>query len=193
MNYRVYALFFFLILSGQVWSQDAPKDIIPYNEETQLYTYTDVVQVEGVSSLDLFKRAAGFAKLRSNGVTETSLKDSTGVVFQGTIAFKFEWGKGQFNSESSGEAYYTMNVQVKEGRYKYTINHMTVKTFDSKVLIENYVEREPQANGFSILANSRLKNKYNVTKIVDAEMKKLIDDLEKAMAKTKTQEEKTDW
>lgn len=160
----------------------AQKPALPVDETTKKVVYTEVVPVEGVSQADLYARLSSWFKTYFPNPTSV-IKSQDAVNGKitgqhGLYVFKtLEDGK-QFKV---GQVRYSIDVQVKDGRYKYTINDI-FKLESPKVYIEEWLDE----------SNPDKVNRFSYATQVDEHIKEVIGMLKEAMAK-KPEVKKEDW
>ena len=175
-------LFVFAVLLAGIPHLFAQKPAIPLDETTKKAVYTEVVKVEGVSQADLYNRAlAWFKSYFPNPTSVIKAQDpATGVLSgqHGIYYYKtLEDGK-QFKA---GQVRYSVEVLVKDGRYKYTIDDI-FKLESPKVYLEEWLdESDPDK-----------VNRFHYATQVDKNMQELIAKLKLAM-QTGKEAEKEDW
>jgi hypothetical protein len=140
---------------------------MPLDPESKLYTYQEVVEVEGVSKDDLYTRArTWFVKeyKSANAVLQMDDKEA------GTLM-----GKGFFKVMFQGalrDVYHTVQIDVKDDRYRYSINAFKLK------FSHVYNEKD-----FELLTN---KDFWGISKLIEAthqETKSMINGLKNHMQK----------
>jgi hypothetical protein len=112
MNEMVLLLLVFLPFT--LFSQNG---VLPISEETGKITYQSVVQVDGTSKNDLYKRGkTWFINTFSSSENVIEYEDKE----EGIIM-----GKGLFpvkaNMVSAGHVRFTIKIEFKDGRYRYTL------------------------------------------------------------------------
>jgi uncharacterized protein with TBP-like fold DUF4468 len=126
--FSFFLLVFFIPFT--VFSQKGEQQVtapeMPVNPKTGLITFTGVIEVEGANAAKLFDKALawanGFYKNPGNVIRE---KDKT----QGKIICKARYRlsnppdkKGTVTS--AGDAMYKLTIELKDGRYRYTISEL---------------------------------------------------------------------
>lgn len=183
MKYQL-LLVFALLFSFQ-WSHaqvDSIKTVMPFDKETDLYTYSEVVQVPKMSGAKIISHVHVFARKRSVSIREIESLDSLTMAFLVKLPVKYTVGLGQLETKYTAKIEFDVIVQAKEGRYKYTINRILVDALDGRRSVEVFVGHTPEANGYSFMANSRSKNKYAMVLQSHKEINKFIKELEVAIA-----------
>ena len=167
-----------LFLSGAVYAQ---KPSLPIDEKTQKVVYTEVVQVEGVSQAELYKRALNWFKTYfPNPASVIKVQDTTEGKISGQHAI-YIYKDIDGAKHKYGQVKYMIEVQVKDGRFKFTINDI-FKLESPKVYMEEWLDETHQDK----------VNRFSYATQVDTHMKELIEKLKAAMQQVKV-EEKEDW
>ncbi|MDZ4845981.1 MAG: DUF4468 domain-containing protein [Chitinophagales bacterium] len=160
----------------------AQKPAIPLDETTKKAVYTEVVQAEGITQADLYNRAlAWFKSYFPNPASVIKVQDPTTGVVSGQHGIYFYKTLEDGKEFKVGQVRYTVEVLVKEGRYKFTIDDI-FKLESPKVYLEEWLdESDPDK-----------VNRFNYASQMDKNMQELIAKLKIAM-KTGKQAEKEDW
>lgn len=119
---------FLLLLPLAALSQ---SDSLQKNSEG-IYELTGVIHVDSVSAANLFSRAQKFVAVNSNSLEPiTQLNDDNDklTVGKGTMTAFMYNSFGNLNSITNVD--YTITVQCKDNRYKYTISNFLVYVPDS--------------------------------------------------------------
>ena len=180
--------FVLLLLSAKISSaqdkQGFNTDNMPIDKISKLINYTEVVQLKGVSTTVLYKRALTwfntFYKNPSDVIREN---DSTKGTISGKSRFKIYNAPDKTGLKTdAGLVMYTINVSVREGRYKYEITELNQKAA-SYTPLERWLD-----------TSSRTYTKAYVGYLeqVDTEVREAIDNLKKAMS-TAPPVKKDDW
>ncbi|MCS6824090.1 MAG: DUF4468 domain-containing protein [Cytophagaceae bacterium] len=99
----------------------AQTKTFPIDETTQKITYTEVVNVEGVSKDELYARAKNLGILGNNIVKDNPAEGI--YVYKGQINVTYP--APQLGQAHSGVVNYLVTIACKDGRYKYTITDFT--------------------------------------------------------------------
>lgn len=132
----------FLAILGIVNIAHAQTDL-PIDADTKLITYKEVVNVEG-TKVELFNRAIEWVNKQYKNPTEaTKVRDpQTGLIeILHRIELTFD-EKGV--TRSAGIVEYSMKIELKEGRYRYTITNYTYKQA-SRVPVEKWLDKSDKA------------------------------------------------
>lgn len=160
----------------------AQKPAVPLDETTKKAIYTEVVKVEGASQADLYSRAlAWFKTYFPNPTSVIKTQDpATGVVSGQHGIYLFKTLDGG-EKHKAGQVRYTVEVQVKDGRYKFTIEDI-FKLESPKVYLEEWLDE----------SHPDKTNRFDYATQVDTTMKELITKLKAAMQAGK-EAETEDW
>jgi hypothetical protein len=157
---------------------------LPISEKTKLITYSEVVQVEGLSAGQLFDKslqwANGFYKNPKN-VIRTSDKSNGKLVCKGRYRMNNPPNKKGVVT-SAGDAMYKLTINFKDGRYKYEItefNWMKTSAFPA----ERWFDTDSQS--YSPVYNSYLQQ-------TDQKAKEVIETLKATMSSPPEKTEE-DW
>ncbi|HXH18750.1 MAG TPA: DUF4468 domain-containing protein, partial [Chitinophagales bacterium] len=155
----------------------------PIDEKTGKVIYTEVVQVNGVAQKELYARALHWFKtyfpnpasvLKEQDTINGRISAQHGINIFKTLA------KGErFNS---GQVRYSIEVQVKEGRYKYQIDDI-FKLATPKVYIEAWLDE----------SSPDKETQLNYVRQVDTHIRDVISKLKEAMARPVQTESSDDW
>lgn len=125
------ALFLLLLsFSMGIFAQNANnyfKPELPIDEDSQLVTYKEVVQVEGTMQ-DLYDRALAWIKkeyVNTNEVIKNSDKETGLLELRSSVRIysRDKTGKPFFKNI----VYYRCKIECREGRYRYTITDFNEK------------------------------------------------------------------
>jgi hypothetical protein len=157
---------------------------MPVNEESKLITYEGVVEEAGAKD-ELFKRAQNFFNGYYKNPTEVIKKqDQTTGELEGIHRFKIynpEDTKTGIKSEA-GMVSYTINLKVKEGKYKYEITKINWKQ-PSYYPIEKWQDKNSP--------NYTEKYEYYLMQVND-QMKEISSKLQETMKKGDAKKS-SDW
>ncbi len=128
LNYmkKILALSLVLLLSASIKAQKS--DIVPVDENTNLITYKEVVNVKG-SADTLYLRAINwFNVFYKNPADVTKVRDREGTLIVG----KHRIGMKDFDEDGNmlparKAIGYTIKIECKEGRYRYTITDLNLR------------------------------------------------------------------
>ncbi len=178
--------FLFLIACLVTNAQNKVTDPkMPVDGKTKLISYTKVKEVTGVSKEDLYKRALSWASTYFKNPTDVIREQD---IEQGKIVFKARFkimnppDKKGFSTEG-GAVQYTLNLQFKEGRYKYDLTEFNWRQ-TSYYPVEKWMDVE----------NASYKPEYTFyLQQIDDNAKEIIKDLDKAMKTNPVSDKKDDW
>jgi hypothetical protein len=124
-DWRKMSLLLSLVLSTYVCAQDVmPKD------ESGFFTYYDIVELPGYPSEILLKNAKDFLKEFSVRGSKKKYfefdKQALKVINKGSYKVSNMWGLGK---HTDGIVMFDMNVEIKEGRYRYIITNFVFQEF----------------------------------------------------------------
>ncbi|MBX2969444.1 MAG: DUF4468 domain-containing protein [Cyclobacteriaceae bacterium] len=141
---------------------------MPKDEETGLYIYQEVVELTGITQNDLYTRARKWFVNNyksANAVLDMDDREAGMLIGKGYFEVRFQGGQRK--------VYHQVQLEVKEGRYRFTINKFNLK------FSEVYGEQP-----FETLTN---KHFWGIDKLFQAthnETLLMIESLKKGMAKS---------
>lgn len=143
---------------------------VPIDPDTKLITYKEVVQVEGTKT-DLFNRAIEWInKTYKNPADVTRVRNPETGLIELIHRIELNYDEKGVN-RSAGIVDYQMRIELKEGRYRYTINNFNLKQV-SRLPIEKWLDKKDP--GYKPAYEDYLKQ-------VDSQVKVLVDSLKKGM------------
>jgi hypothetical protein len=150
----------------------APSPQLPTDADTKLITYTEVVNMPGLTKAELYKRAlTWFNKYYKNPADVIKEKDSVNTKISGVHRFKITKMVKETKNDA-GLVSYTINVMCKDGKYKYEVTKINWKQ-QSYYGIEKWMDKKSPSYDASY--DSFLQQ-------TDEFMKSLVADLKKGMA-----------
>lgn len=121
----VFALFIAIGASAQK-NEETAIPYFPVNEETNLVTYTDVIQVPGVSDDSLYALAMKWIKVYYKMPSQV-IKSEDKAAGRIEIFHAFNLTRTEKNQEmKAGLIRYYLTLQFKDGRFKYTITKINL-------------------------------------------------------------------
>lgn len=116
---------------------------MPVDEETKLITYKEVVQQEG-NKTDLFNRAVEWInKTYKNPADVTKVRNPETGIIELIHRIELSYDEKGVN-RSGGIVDYTLRIEMKEGRYRYTFTNFNLKQA-SRVPIEKWLDKSDKA------------------------------------------------
>ncbi|MCD4745439.1 MAG: DUF4468 domain-containing protein [Bacteroidales bacterium] len=178
INFLIINILIINNISGQ---EQASTTSLPIDEDTKLITYQEVVQETGTKD-ELFNRAVMWINFfYKNPVDVTKVRDPESGIIKGLHRFKIYKTDKKGNKTDAGVIMYSINLQFKEGRYRYTITDFILKQ-SSRFPIERWLNKDHRAynsnwddylNQVNIFTNSLIKS---LKKGMKPENKKTDDD-----------------
>lgn len=169
-------------------AQDAKRVIpdIPVSPDSKLITYTKVVTAAGESQSELYKRAINWVNIfYKNPADVLREKDSVSgkIVCKHRFKIVNEADKKTGFIKDAGLVQYTLNLQFKDGRYKYELTEINWKQL-SYYPIERWMDSK--AAGYA--------KEYDYYLVqADETAKKIVADLEKGMTIPSVKPKKEEW
>lgn len=154
--------------SGLYGQNTAPK--MPFDPETKLITYQEVVTTSG-TPLELYNRAIEWInKQYKNPADATKVRNpSSGLI---EIIHRIELSRKEKGvTVGSGIVDYSMKLEMKDGRFRYTITNFNLKDV-SRQPVERWMDKDDKS--YSPLWDDYLKQ-------VDAFTLNLIESLKQGM------------
>lgn len=132
-----------LMLSGLNVSAQEIKIKMPVDPETKLITYKEVVTVAGTPA-ELFNRAIEWInKQYKNPADATKVRDQASGVIE--IVHRIEISRTEQGATLvAGRVDYSMKLEMKDGRFRYTITNFNMKDI-SRQPLERYMDKNDKA------------------------------------------------
>lgn len=163
-------LSFFLFIAGISLKAQVTTPSVPVDPDTKLITYKEVVTVPGHPG-ELFNRAISWINTQyKNPAEATKVRDQASGVID--IIHRIELTRDDKGvARPAGIVDYAMKLEMKEGRYRYTITNFNYKDISRKP-IEYWLDKKDKAYNPEF---------DNYLKQVDDFMRKLIESLKAGM------------
>lgn len=114
--------------------------------KTNLITYSEVPEVAGVSAQDLYDRAmkwgGEYFKNFAEKLRKQDKENGEMEIFNRIPIYAYD-KKGEKTTSRQGLAQYTITIQFRDGRYKYTITDLNMKASSYEPL-EPWLDREDE-------------------------------------------------
>lgn len=142
---HIFLIFFtslLLVSASTIKAQNAANKM-PVDPVTKLITYKEVVTTTGTPA-ELFNRAISWVnKQYKNPVDATKVRDQASGVIE--ILHRIELTKTEQGAAlKAGMVDYSMKLEMKDGRYRYTITNFTLKAV-SRQPIEQWMDKSNAA------------------------------------------------
>ncbi len=136
-------LFFVVVMGVQGYAQETDL-FIPVDEETQLIKFQNVVEEKGEQN-DLFNRVVYWLNdYYKDPVRVTSVRDVPSGKIIGHHRFRiYYWDKDSIK-HTGGMINYTFTIEVKDNRYRYTINELVLKS-QTNIPVEKWLDKNDPA------------------------------------------------
>jgi hypothetical protein len=148
MNAQQIRLFIFLFIA--ISSSHIPlraqetTPALPINPDTKLITYQEVINVPGTVK-DLYSRAIDWINVNyKNPDDATKVRDPQTGYIEILHRIDLERTDKQDTKIAAGIIVYTLKLELKEGRYRYTITDLNLKQ-SSKFPIERWLDKKDKA------------------------------------------------
>jgi len=132
-----------LIFVGLNAEAQTPTVKMPIDPETKLITYKEVVTVPGTPA-ELYNRAIEWInKQYKNPADATKVRDQASGIIE--IVHRIELKKTEQGAELvAGRVDYSMKLELKDGRFRYTITNFNMKDI-SRQPFERYLNKQDKA------------------------------------------------
>lgn len=167
---RILSILLFTALTVTLVRAQGTTSSLPIDEDTKLITYKEVVQQTGTKT-ELFNRAIEWInKNYKNPADVTKVRNpETGLI---ELIHRIELNYDEKGvTRSAGIVDYTLRLELKDGRYRYTFTNFNLKQA-SRVPIEKWLDKSDKAY---------VPAWDNYLAQVDAFTKTLIESLKKGM------------
>lgn len=185
--------FFLLFASYCSYGQASKKTpVMPIDSSTGLITYSEVVPVHDVAKDELYTRArVWFAKTFKSANHVIQMEDKENGILIGKAAMKV-YHKAMV-THYHGLINYTVTIQVKDGRFKYSISDFNHTASGATATNEDYGPCEEMINtkhNTMGVSHQSIYNQY--FKQIKLEMEGLSNDIKTSLAKPAT-DTSDDW
>jgi hypothetical protein len=163
-------------------SYEAPK--VPVSEDSKLITYGAVID-EKASKDELYKRTMNFMKSNFKNTAEVlKTQDEAAGEIEAVHRFKiFNPANKEGIRTDAGLVTYTMNIKLKDGKYKYEVSKMNWKQ-TSYYGVEKWMDKNSPS----------YQSHYDYYLMqMDEQIKELEEKFKAAMKIPSVQEKKADW
>ncbi len=134
-----------LIGSITLQAQDEKKpSVIPIDNDTQRIKFQEVVNQEA-SKTELFKRCVYWLNnYYKDPVRVTSVRDEPTGKFVGKHRFRIYYWDDDSIKHIGGMIHYTFTIEVKDNRYRYTIDELLLKS-KTRLQVEKWLDKDDPA------------------------------------------------
>lgn len=175
-------LFSILIASITAISPSLSWGQFPTDATTKKITYQETVVLDSVSKQDIFDRATEcLTTITKTNKFDVNDKANFKLVNEGNFAVSYTY---DFKYKSNNTVTYNLGIDVKEGKYRYTLTEF--KIYDDKLGPKTAQPLE------AYYAKMKTGSKAEFTTNFTNEVNTVIDTLKKFMS-TGKEEEKDDW
>lgn len=130
-----------LFSSASLYAQTPAAPTLPVDTETKRVTYTGVVAVEGASQSELYTRAKLWLFLtfdEAKDVIKVDEKDAGLLIIRAYTDLPVRLSQSD-SEPTNREVGYTMMLNFKDGRYKYTLTNYQVILVGTSTTIEKEI------------------------------------------------------
>lgn len=133
-----------LVFTAQLYAQDKNDLIIPVDDETKMIKFQGVIKEDG-SKYELFKRSIYWLNdTYKDPVRVTSIRDKETGKIVGRHRFRiYYWDKDSIK-HIGGMINYTFTVEMKDNRYRYTIDEIVLKSA-TNIPAEKWLDKDDPA------------------------------------------------
>jgi hypothetical protein len=152
-------------------------NIFPIDKETGKITYSEIIKVDSINSQELYLRAKVWfvhSFVSAKNVIQLDDKESGKIIGKGLFDVKSSIVK----SQNVGYVEFTIEIQVKDGRYKYTFSDISHKSGTSGILTPEDLRLEKPGGG---LLTMGMKNWQGIKQQTHETVMNMIESLKKAM------------
>lgn len=140
---KIIALLIALCLSYMANGQEERK-VIPLDEDTKLIKFREVIDEDG-SQDELFNRCIYWLNSFYKDPTRiTTIRDNPTGKIAGQHQFRVYYYLDDSIKKPAGMVRYTFTIDLKDGKYRYTINELTLKS-NTNVPVEKWLNRDDPA------------------------------------------------
>jgi hypothetical protein len=137
-----FAILLLILLPVVVFSQDTILEI-PVDEDTKTIRFQEVVNEDGTKD-ELFNRCIYWLNDFYNDPTRiTTIRDNPTGKIVGQHQFRVYYTEDGFK-KPAGMVRYTFTIEVKDDKYRYTINELTLKS-NTNVPVEKWLDKDDPA------------------------------------------------
>ncbi len=175
MNKKLLFLFISIFAATALFAQKSQPVVfpkLPMDDKNEFITYTAVMNIQGTTAPELYKRGKKwFFSYFKNPTEKIRTDDSLKNEIEGFIRFKLMVPDKKGVESGVTTIQYSLFLNFKDGRYKYTINNINEKSV-SDLGIEHWIPTLP-AGKDAVPADAE-KHALWLT-IIDKEIKEDID------------------
>ena len=144
MKKQILSTLVILFIFNNVFCQEDIKSNFPIDIETQLITYQEVVKEEGTKD-ELFNRCINWLNnFYNNPVSVTKVRDNKTGKIKGNHRFRIYYFDKDGNKLDGGMVLYSFVIELKDGRYRYTITDFVLKK-TSRYSVEKWFDKSDPA------------------------------------------------
>jgi hypothetical protein len=137
------ALLFILAISISAHAQEE-KLVIPVDDETKMIKFREVIDEEGTKD-ELFNRCIYWLNSFYKSPTRvTTIRDNPTGKIAGQHQFRVYYYLDDSIKKSAAMVRYTFTIEMKENKYRYTIDELTVKS-NTDIPAEKWLNKDDPA------------------------------------------------
>ncbi len=175
-------IFLLLLFSSTLFAQEElPKG------KSGLVEFTEVVEVSGLSKAELYANAKAWFASNYKSPNVIKSEDAMDGKINAKSMFKIMSKPG--GTDKGGFVHYILNLEIKQGRYRYTINSLKHSDKTNTIGTGGKLEREEPFCGYEVMSAEMWKG---IKELSVEGVKELIENLKKGMAYVESNK-KSDW
>lgn len=188
---RTQVLFLFAFLGGGLMAQKEPVITIPYDSTSHAFAYSEVVEVGDLGPSVLYRNAKTWLVSNNGDTTFVDAVLDTKLMDRGVLPVTTIVESGRLKTPFTSNVSYTVTLEFKSGRYRYTINKFCIGGDGTAAApgmsLETYVKQhESMKAGKEMM----MEQEEQLCSGLEAEVKKLIDSMK---AGVKAPKKTDDW
>jgi hypothetical protein len=136
----ILSILLFLVFFQPIMAQDQEEILMPLDENTGLITYQEVVNVAGNKDT-LFNRCSTWLHtFYANPWEATKVRDQATGLIKIQHQFRVYDTDENGNKIDAGMIIYSLKIEFKQDRYRFTIDNLTLKAV-SRYPLENWMDK----------------------------------------------------
>lgn len=173
---------FLPVSSSAQKNQPTPPDL-PRNEETGQVYYMEVLPMEGIDKLELFKRSMNWMKsyYKNPGAFLETADSVNGQLLMKPQFAAYRTLKNEVKAQSA-IVKYTLEIGFKDGKYRYEIKDVNIKAASYYPIERLFNEQDPN-----------VADNYNTLSEAGKSFAELINNLKESMKEPSVKVKKDEW
>lgn len=160
---RIFHVLFFFLITGVCFSQtNPPAPKIPFDPDSKLIMYKDVVTQDGTKDMLYDRGAEWIRSYYLNPGSITKVQDKVNGKIEGTGRLRLYFFDSNNTRTDAGMVYYDIRLEFKENRYRYTLTNFTLKGA-SRIPLEKWLNKNdpaynPQIENYLYQVDTTMQN-----------------------------------